>query len=311
MVMPISKNKLKYRLVKEFRAHYQLYLLILPSLAYILIFNYVPMYGVQIAFKKFSAGLGILDSPWVGLDNFMRFFSSYSSQQIILNTLELSLLNIAFSFPVPVVLALLLNRMRSEKYKRLVQTVTYAPHFISIVVIVGMLHLFLSPTTGIINKLVVLLGGEAQLFMGAASWFRPVYILSGIWQSTGWGMILYLATLAGVDPSLYEASYMDGATKWQQIRYIDVPALMEVFVIVLILRMGSIMNTDFEKVYLMQSTLNLSTSELISTYVYKVGLLQADYSYSAAVGLFNSVVNTVMLLLVNGSSKRLTGSSLF
>jgi putative aldouronate transport system permease protein len=291
---------------KEVVNNYQLYLLVLPALTYIIIFNYIPMYGIQIAFKQFMPSKGIWGSPWIGLENIRRFFTSFQSQNVIWNTVYLNLLSLTLSFPIPITLALLLNQMPNQRFKKSVQTITYAPHFISMVVLVGMLSLFLAPNSGFINKIIAELGGKPQLFMGSPKWFRIVYVGSGIWQDTGWGMILYLATLSNVQPELYESSRIDGANHWQQIRYIDIPVLIPIIIVLIILRMGSLMSSGFEKIYLMQNNMNLRVSEVISTYTYKIGLLQMDYSYSTAVGLFNSIVNFILLFSVNLISNRVS-----
>jgi putative aldouronate transport system permease protein len=305
--LPATKSKrMLHAWRKEAVNNYQLYLLVLPALTYIIIFNYIPMYGIQIAFKNFIPSKGIWGSPLVGFDNFKRFFSSFQSQNVIWNTVYLNLLSLILSFPIPITLALLLNQMPNQRFKKYVQTITYAPHFISMVVLVGMLSLFLAPSSGFVNKIIVELGGKSQLFMGSPQWFRAVYVGSGIWQDTGWGMIIYLATLSNVQPELYESSRIDGANHLQQIRYIDIPVLIPIIIVLVILRMGSLMGSGFEKVYLMQNSMNLRVSEVISTYTYKVGLLHMDYSYSTAVGLFNSLVNFFLLFSVNMISNRVS-----
>lgn len=290
---------------------YQLILLALPAIIYLFIFNYVPMYGVQIAFKDFQASKGIAGSPWVGFEHFRRFFTSYQFERILSNTLLLSFEQLLFSFPMPIILALLLNQTRQKRFKKIVQTVTYAPHFISVVVLVGMLNLFLSPNSGIINHIFRLFGMEPVFFLGKAQYFRPVYIISGIWQSTGWGSIIYLASLSSVDPGLYEAARIDGCGRLGLIRYIDLPSLLPTIVIMLIMNVGRLMDLGFQKAYLMQNPLNTAASEIISTYVYKVGMIDAQYSYSTAVGLFNSVVNLILLVTVNQISKKTMKTSLW
>lgn len=290
---------------------YQLYLLLLPTIAYFILFHYVPIYGAQIAFKDFIAIRGIAGSPWVGFAHFERFFSSYQFWTVMKNTLGISLYELAVAFPAPILLALLLNAMGSERFKRFVQTVTYAPHFISVVVIVGMLHIFLSPHNGIVNEAVKWFGREAIFFMGSPEWFKTIFVLSGVWQNVGWSAIIYLAALTSVDPSLHEAAVMDGATKLQRIRYIDLPSILPTVVILLILNFGSFMSVGYEKVLLMQNNLNVESSEIIQTYVYKVGLINAEYGYSTAIGLFNSVVNFLLLVTVNFLAARMKQSSLW
>ena len=290
---------------------WELYLFLLPTLVYFAIFQYGPLYGVQIAFRDYLGALGIWGSPWVGLQNFIRFFHSAFFVSLLANTVSLSLLILVFSFPMPVIFALLLNQLGSQKYKRIVQTVSYAPHFISVVVFVGLIFLFSSPSTGIINILVSKLGGPRIYYMGSLSWFRPVYLLSDIWQETGWGAIIYLAALSGVNPELYEAATIDGATKFQKILHIDIPAIVPTVTILLVLRTGAVMSVGFEKAFLMQTPLNLDHSEIISTYVYKVGLQGAQFSFGSAVGLFNSVVNLALLLAVNRVVRALGETSLW
>ncbi len=290
---------------------WQLYLFLLPTLLYFGIFHYGPLYGAQIAFRDYLGALGIWGSPWVGLGNFARFFNSPYFVNLLVNTLSLSLLTLVFSFPIPVIFALLLNQLGNRKYKRIVQTASYAPHFISTVVFVGMIFLFTSPSTGIINVLVSELGGPRIYYMGSLGWFRPVYVLSDIWQETGWGAIIYLAALSGINPELYEAATIDGATKFQRILHIDIPAILPTVTILLVLRTGALMSVGFEKAFLMQNPLNLEHSEIISTYVYKVGLLGAQFSFGSAVGLFNSVINLALLLIVNRVIRAIGQTSLW
>ena len=293
--------------VKESRA---LYLLMLPSVIIFLLFTYYPMYGVIIAFKNFTPADGIFGSEWVGLQNFIQYFNSYQFGLTIRNTIVISLYTILVTFPLPIALALMCNQIRAKKFKKFFQVSTYLPHFISTVVMCGMLILFLSPSTGIISKLVGLFGFQLPNLMGSAAAFPHIYVWSEAWQHVGWDSILYIATLSSVDPSLYEAATMDGAGKWKKMLHVDVPALMPTVTIMLILRMGSVMSVGFEKVYLLQNTLNSSTSEIISTYVYKMGLISNQYSLSSAIGLFNNVINLSLLLLVNAISKKISDTSL-
>jgi len=269
------------------------------------------MYGLIIAFKNFIAVKGIWGSPWAGFDHFERFFNSYQFTTVLKNTLLINLYELVVAFPIPIVLALLLNHVTHARFKKLVQTVTYAPHFISVVVIVGMLYLFLSPRSGLINKLIVALGGEPVFFMANVEWFKTIFVLSGVWQSAGWSMIIYLAALTAVNPDLHEAAVVDGTNKLQRIWHIDIPAIMPTIMILLILNIGNFMAVGFEKIYLMQNPLNLASSEVIQTYVYKTGLLTAQYSYSTAVGLFNALVNFVLLIAFNQLSKSLKQASLW
>ncbi len=290
---------------------YQLYLLALPAIVYLFIFHYIPIYGVQIAFKNFTPGKGIWGSDWVGFDQFIKFFSSYQFERLLSNTLLLSVLQLIICFPFPIILALMLNQVGNKRYKKLVQTVTYAPHFISIVVLVGMMSLFLAPNNGIINTVIKNLGGEAIHFTGDAKYFRGLYIISNAWQHMGWGSIIFLAALSAVNPELYEAARIDGCTRLKLIWHVDIPSILPTIIIVLIMDVGSLMDLGFQKAFLMQNSLNLATSETIATYVYKIGLINAQYSYSAAVGLFNSVVNIILLISVNWVSKKLTENSLW
>jgi len=296
--------------LKKILTNYQLYLFLLPALIYFIVFHYVPMYGVLIAFKDFVATKGIMGSPWVGFKHFERFFDSYQFWSLIKNTLGLSVTQLVVGFPLPIFLALMLNQMRSEKSKRFVQTVVYAPHFISVVVLAGMIYVFFS-NNGLINNMILMFGGDPISFMAKPEWFKPLYIASGVWQETGWAAIIYLAALAGVSPELHEAAVMDGANKWQRIFHVDIPAIMPTAVILLILSVGSIMNIGFEKAYLLQTPMNQPSAEIIPTYVYKMGLQQAQYSFAAAVGLFNAVINLILLVAVNKFAKRLSGTGLW
>lgn len=295
----------------QIKKYWSLYLFLLPGLIWLLLFCYYPMYGVTIAFKNFSPRLGIMNSPWAGWKYFEQFFSTSIAKTCITNTLILSALSIVFGFPAPVIFALLLNSLDAKRYQKVVQTVSFAPHFISVVVLVSMLNLMLSPTTGFVNKLIAVFGGEVRMFTAKAEYFRPVYVLSGIWQGMGFGAVVYLAALAGVSPELHEAAIIDGATKLQRICHVDFPAILPTIILMLILNMGSIFSVGYEKVLLMQNPMNTSVSEVISTYTYKVGLMNAKYSFSTAVGLFNSVCNFVILVIVNGVSKAVTETSLF
>ncbi len=301
------KRGLKF---KKILSNYQLYLFLLPALIYFIVFHYLPMYGILIAFKDFVATKGIMGSPWVGFKHFERFFDSFQFWTLIKNTLGLSVVQLIVGFPLPIFLALMLNQIRSEKYKRFVQTVVYAPHFISVVVLAGMIFVFFS-NNGLINNIILLFGGDPISFMAKPEWFKPLYIASGVWQETGWAAIIYLAALAGVSPELHEAAVMDGANKWQRILHVDIPAIMPTAVILLILSVGGIMNIGFEKAYLLQTPMNQPSAEIIPTYVYKMGLQQAQYSFAAAVGLFNAVINLILLIAVNKFAKKLSGTGLW
>lgn len=303
--------KVKRKTWVQVKRNYELYLFLVPILLVYLVFKYYPMYGVQIAFKDFSPSQGIWGSEWVGFKHFIDFFDSYNFWTIMSNTLTLSVLSLVFGFPAPVIIAILLNQMLGKRYKKFIQTVIYAPHFISTVVLVGMLNVFLSPNSGIVNHLITLFGGEPILFMADEGWFRPLYILSGIWQETGFSTIIYLAALAGVNPELHEAAIMDGASKWKRVWYVDIPGILPTIVILLILALGNIMSIGFEKAFLMQSDLNYAASNIIPTYVYELGIQKAQYSFSTAVGLFNSVINIILIVTVNRVARKLTETSLW
>lgn len=305
----VNKNKMQkgYVFKRNFdyvlKNHF-LYWLIAPAFILTIIFKYVPMYGVIIAFKDFSYSKGILGSDWVGLDYFTKFISAPNFEPIFMNTLLLSAYGLVLGFPIPIILALMLNQMRKVGVKKNIQLILYAPNFISVVVIVGMIFVFLSPT-GPINKIITLTTGHPIVFMSDPEYFRTIYVLSGIWQGAGWASIIYVAALAGVDPELHNAATIDGANLLQRIWHIDLPTIKPVMAIVFILSAGGIMAIGFEKAFLMQTAMNLPTSEIIPTYVYKVGLKAGDYSYSAAIGLFNSVINIILLVLVNSVVKKL------
>jgi len=296
---------------KLMRSNVMLYVFLLPAVAYVILFSYIPMYGIQIAFKSFSASKGILGSPWVGLKWFEYFFSAPNFWGMMKNTLLISIYGLVAGFPIPILIALMLSYVNNMRFKRITQTISYIPHFISIVVMVGMISSFLSPGSGFINTLLSSLGIEPIYFMGEPSWFRHIYVWSGVWQGAGWGSIIYIAALSNVSPELHESAVIDGANIPQRMWHIDVPAIMPTMVILMILSCGSILNVGFEKVYLMQNALNTSVSEVISTYTYKVGLLMGEYSYSTAIGLFNTVINFIILVLVNRLSKKLSDASLW
>ena len=278
---------------RQLKRNYSLYFFLLPAAALIGIFCYAPMYGILMAFQNYSPAKGILGSAWVGLKWFRTFFEMPR-------------------FPVPILLALMVNSVKNTKFKKLTQTVTYMPHFISTVVLVGMLSSFLSPRSGFLNQLFAALGGpESLYYMGSAKAFPHLYVWSGIWQNMGWNSIIYLAALSAVDQELHEAAMVDGAGKLKRILHIDLPAILPTMVILLIMNAGSIMSIGYEKVYLMQNDLNVTAAEVISTYVYKIGLGQQQYSYSAAIGLFNNGINFILLIIVNKICKKISGSSLW
>ena len=291
--------------------HWQLYIMVLPALISLIIFAYKPMYGIIIAFKDYSFKEGMLGSPWVGFEQFNRLFHSYWFPVILKNTLTISIMSLVLGFPIPIIQALMVNAIQNEKIKRTFQTVSYAPHFISTVVICGMIILFLNPSSGIINRGVTALGGQAVDFMQKPTMFKWVYVLSGIWQGAGWSAIIYFAALSGVDKSLLEAADIDGASRFQKIIYINFPVLVPTMLVLLILQCGSLLSVGYEKVLLLQNNANLAGSEVISTYTYKVGLGQYDFSFSTATGLFNSVINAIVLVLANTLSQKCAKTSLW
>lgn len=297
--------------VRKIRRHWQLYLVVLMPMLYILIFKYVPMYGIIIAFKDYNVLKGIWGSPWAGLKHFRLFIDSPDFWLLLKNTLQISFYSLIVGFPVPILLALALNEIKSKKFKKTVQMVTYAPYFISTVIMVSIIMLVLAPRSGLLNELLGAIGLQDVDFMGIASYFKSIYVLSDVWQYSGYGAIIYIAALAGINPELYEAAKVDGATRFQKILYIDLRGILPVAVIMLILSVGNLMNIGFEKIFLMQNPLNASASEVISTYVYKVGLIGANYSFSTVVGLFNSVINMLLLVSVNFIAKRWSETSLW
>jgi ABC-type polysaccharide transport system permease subunit len=305
-------QKFRMGFLGRLQRSWPLYTFLLLPMLYLLVMHYYPMYGAQIAFRRFRASLGITGSPWVGLSNFIRFFNDYQFVRIITNTLFISCYALVAGFFIRIILALSINTVRSNQYKKLVQMVTYMPHFISTVVMVGILTQFFNPRLGIIAKILQSFGVTRDL-MGIPAAFSHIYVWSGIWQSAGWGTIVYLAALAGVDPNLHEAALCDGASRFQRVLYVDLPAILPTAAIMLIMDAGRVMSLGFEKIYLMQNSLNLSGSQVISTYVYEVSLGSGrnDFSYGAAIGLFNSVVNFILVFSVNKISKNLNQSSLW
>nr|WP_260986786.1 ABC transporter permease subunit [Paenibacillus terrae] len=290
---------------------YDLYLMLLVPIAWYLIFHYGPLYGLQIAFKNFNPAKGIIGSSWVGFDHFERFFDSYYFGRLLWNTLSINLFSLLIAFPISIVLALIVNEIRSKSFSKLLQNITFIPHFISVVVIVGILNVFLSPTTGPINSLIEAFGGSSIRFLEEAGWFKTIFIGSNIWQNMGWQSIIYIAALSGINPQLYEAAKMDGASRMRRVWHISLPGIVPVIVIMLILDIGHFMDIGFEKILLMQNNLNLEASDVISTFVYTTGILKGEYSYTAAIGLFNSVINLVLLLLVNRFARKTSETSLW
>jgi putative aldouronate transport system permease protein len=296
---------------RSWRRHWQLYLLILVPIAYFIIFKYVPMANTVIAFKDYNVVDGVWGSDWAGLKHFERFFNNPVFWPLLRNTFLLSAYVVLASFPVPIILALALNEVRLRFFKNTVQMVTYAPYFISTVVVVSMTILFLSPRLGLAGDVTQFFGLGSIDFLSNPDYFRHIYVFTDVWQTMGYSAVIYLAALAGIDPSLYEAARVDGATRWQKILHVDIPGILPTAMIVLVLGVGNVMAIGFEKAYLFQNSLNVSQSEIIPTYTYKVGLLSADFSQAAAIGLFNGVINLVLLLGVNAVVKRLTGNGLW
>ena len=298
------------RVAKDFARHRVAYLMFAPVLAYYILFHYAPMYGAVIAFKNFIPSRGIWESPWVGLRHFRTFFDSYYFHRLLRNTLLISVYSIAFGFPAPILLALLLNELKSTAFKRTVQTITYLPHFISLMVICGMLLEFLS-TRGLINELIASLGGKRVSFFLYPEYFRTIYIASDIWQGVGWGSIVYLAALSAIDPALYEAARIDGANRLRQAVHITLPGIMPTIIVLFILRLGNLMSVGHEKIILLYNELLYETADVISTFVYRKGLISFEYSYSSAVGLFNSLINFVLVIAANWISRTLSETSLW
>lgn len=300
------------RIIKEIRKNYMLYLMLVPVMVYFYLFHYRPMWGIQIAFKDFNVFKGVKDSPWVGLMYFKQFFQSYYFGRLLKNTVLLSLYNLVFTFIAPIILALQLNAVRNKYARSTFQTISYLPHFISLVVVAGMILVFLEPT-GVVNRLLLHLGiiDNPIIFMMEPEWYRTIYVASGVWQTIGWNSIVYLAALAGIDPQLYEAAVIDGAGRFKKLIYITLPSLMPTIVILFLLNVGRLFSIGAEKTILLYNPVLYETADIISSFVYRRGILQADYSFSAAVGLFNSLINFALLLSFNRLSKRYTETSLW
>ena len=297
-------------LKKQWYKSKYVYIMLIPVLAYFIIFCYVPMYGAIIAFKDFSPSKGVMGSTWVGFKHFTNFFHSYYFVRLLKNTLLINVYDVLFGFPSPIILALMLNEVRSKVYKRTVQTLSYLPHFISVVVAAGIILDFTS-RTGVINKILLIFGIASIPFMTMPEWFRTIYVGSGIWQNLGWDSIIYLAALSSIDPQLYEAAKIDGAGRWKQLLYVTLPGIVPTITILLILRFGSMLSADFQKIILIYNPTIYDTADVISSYVYRQGILMNDYSYSTAVGLFNSLINFILLVIVNRVSKMANEVSLW
>lgn len=299
-----------YRMRKDWIRNRSLYLLVIPVVVFYLMFHYKPMYGAIIAFKDYTPALGVAKSPWVGFANFTRFFKSVYFTRLIKNTILLSVYNLIFGFPAPIILALLLNEVRNKHFKSITQTITYLPHFISLIVVTGMLTNFCM-TTGLFNDIIALFGGERAPLLQDPKLYRTIYVASSIWQEVGWGSIIYLSALAGVDSQLYEAAQIDGSGKWKQLIHVTMPAIAPTIIIMLIMKMGSLMNMGYEKTILLYNPSTYETADIISSHIYRIGLLDQDWSYSTAIGLFNSVINFGLLIITNKISKRYSETSLW
>ncbi|WP_408637986.1 ABC transporter permease [Paenibacillus sonchi] len=296
---------------KKMMKHWQLHLLVIPPLLFFVIFKYYPMANAVLAFKDYNVIKGIWGSPWVGLKHFELFFENPLFWTLVKNTILLSGYLLLAGFPIPILLALMINEIRGGRFKRFVQLVSFAPYFISTVVMVSIIMLFLAPRLGFANIALNFFGLNSVNFLGEPGMFRSIYVWSDIWQTAGYSAVIYLAALAGIDPTLYEAAKVDGASRFQKIRHVDLPGIVPTIVIILILNVGNVMAIGFEKVYLLQNPLNIANSEIIATYVYRIGLLNANYSFATAVGLFNSLINLVLLVTVNGLAKRITNNSIW
>ncbi|GGE49159.1 sugar ABC transporter permease [Pullulanibacillus camelliae] len=305
-----KKEPFRTRVKKDFKRNKYIYLMLAPVVAYFAIFQFGPIYGVQIAFKNFTPADGIWGSQWIGFDQFTAFFKSYYFWRLIRNTLLISLYELIFVFPAPILLALLLNEIRNMKFKRVTQTLTYLPHFISLVVVVGLLVDFLSPN-GLVNQILHAFGGKQINFLQESGWFRTIYISSEIWQTVGWGSIIYLAAITNVDPQLYEAATIDGAGRFRKIISVTIPSIMPTIIILFILQLGSLMSVGYQKIILMYNPLTYDTADVLSTYVYRKGILDASYSYSAAIGLFDAVINFTILIIANRLARKAGETSLW
>ena len=303
--------KQKKNIGKVLKSKWQLLVMFAVPLIWYIIFCYIPMYGIQLAFRDYNPRLGYLGSPFVGLQWFRQFFSSYYWMDIIWNTFSISLYSIVIGFPVPIILAIIINELPGKKFKKILQNITYIPHFISVVVLCGMLYLFLSPQYGILNTILGAFGAEPIGFLESSKYFKGVYVLSEVWQESGWSSIIYIAALAGIDPALYEAAKIDGAGRMKRIIHISLPGITPTIVTLLILKIGQIMSIGFEKAYLLQNDLNLKSSEIISTLVYKQGILQGNIGYATTVGLMNSCLNLLLIILANKFCKRFFDTSLW
>ncbi len=314
MSEPIGKTKeresFSIRVKKDWKRNRSLYLMVLPVILFYILFHYKPMYGAIIAFQDYNPRQGVTGSEWVGFDQFIRFFTSPYFGRLVKNTLLLSVYGIIFGFPAPIILALLLNELRAKRFKKTVQTITYLPHFISLVVVTGIIKDF-TQSTGLINDIIVMFGGERSSLIQNPALYRTIYIVSDIWQGIGWGSIIYLSALSGVDQQLYEAASIDGAGRWKQLIHVTLPGIAPTIVIMLIMRMGQLLGTGYEKTILLYNEATYETADVIASYIYRVGILERNWSYSTAIGLFNSVINLALLIATNKISRRVSETSLW
>lgn len=298
------------RVKRDWKKNKSLYVLVLPVLIFYFLFHYKPMYGAIIAFKDYSPGVGIWESEWVGLDHFIRFFKGPYFLRLFRNTITLSLYTLIAGFPAPIILALLINEVKNAKFKKMVQTITYLPHFISLIVVTGIIINF-SMTNGLFNDLIEFLGGKRGNLLQKENLYQSIYVFSGIWQEVGWGSIIYLSALSGIDPQLYEAASIDGAGKWRQLLNVTLPGIAPTVIIMLVLRIGQLMSIGYEKTILLYNSSIYETADIISSYVYRVGLLDQDWSYSTAIGLFNSIINCMLIIFANRISRKVSETSLW
>lgn len=309
---PISRKETRRaKLLRQVKDAKYLIILVLPCVIFYILFKYIPMWGVLISFKKYSPFKGFWGSSWVGLQHFVTFFSGPFWVRTISNTLILSIYSILWGFPLPIIFALILNDVTNVKFKKLVQSVSYMPHFLSTVIVVSLFYMFLSPSTGPVQKVFASMGYDKVDIFAQAKYFRTIYISSGIWQSVGWGAIIYLAALTGIDPTLYESATIDGASKFQQLKYITLPSIAPTIITMLLLRLGSVLGVGFEKAYLLQNDANHAASDVLETYVYRMGISGANYSYGTAIGLLTSVINLIFIIAFNKISKKVSETSLW
>ena len=305
-----ERESFSIRVKKDWKRNRSLYLMVLPVILFYILFHYKPMYGAIIAFQDYNPRQGVTGSEWVGFDQFIRFFTSPYFGRLVKNTLLLSVYGIIFGFPAPIILALLLNELRAKRFKKTVQTITYLPHFISLVVVTGIIKDF-TQSTGLINDIIVMFGGERSSLIQNPALYRTIYIVSDIWQGIGWGSIIYLSALSGVDQQLDEAASIDGAGRWKQLLHVTLPGIAPTIVIMLIMRMGQLLGTGYEKTILLYNEATYETADVIASYIYRVGILERNWSYSTAIGLFNSVINLALLIATNKISRRVSETSLW